>query len=105
MMHEQIALYEATIERKEKALADLRLEQRRLVWVLVATLAIAPVALVFNHVAAAITLGAGAALFCVGHYIVLMHIQEDTIALRQARAAVQYTVGRFQVPAANCHVP
>ncbi len=82
-------LYAASVQRLTSKLVELRREQRRIVWVLPVGFVVALGAAFFRGVFAGLIALATLTLFGVGQYIVLMHIQENTFALRNARRVLR----------------
>ena len=89
MTDERRDLYAASVQRLTAKLEDLRSERKRIVWVLPIGLVVALVSAFFRRDLAGLVALATATLFGVGQYIVLMHIQENTLALRNARRVLR----------------
>jgi hypothetical protein len=80
-----VELYEANIGRLEAQLRGLREGRKKLFWILVASIVVAPFGLALGALWPFVVLIAGFSVFGVGHYIVAMHINEDSAAIMSAR--------------------
>lgn len=61
-------------------------------WIALATVVAAPTAYVFaSFTATIVVLIAGATTFCVGHYVVFMHIHENRLTIRSAKQTLAAT--------------
>jgi len=86
---ERITAYETSIANLRRANADLRAERGRLKWVAIVTLLASPAALAaFGATVGAFVLIIGGSAFFVGHYVVFMHIHENTLTIRSAKQTI-----------------
>ncbi len=87
-MEKRITAYRESIERLKSANGKLRAEQKRLKWVLLATIVVAPLLWVASATAALVVAIGGASMFFVGHYVVFMHLQENKLTIANARRRI-----------------
>ncbi len=85
---ERAIAYEESIERLTAAIVKLRSEQKRMKWVLLATLVATPLAFLWNVTAGILVGIGGLSMFGVGHYVVYMHIQEDKLTIANAKRRI-----------------
>jgi hypothetical protein len=87
-VEEQIVAYRASIERLKSATGKLRAEQKRLKWVLLATVVLAPLVWLASATAALLVAIGGVSMFFVGHYVVFMHLHENKLTIASARRCI-----------------
>ena len=86
---EQVAAYEERIERLRSANRKLRAEQKRLKWLLAATVVVAPLVWLLSATAALLVAIGGVSMFFVGHYVVFMHLHENKLTMANARRRIE----------------
>ncbi len=87
-MEERLTAYRASIERLKSANGKLRAEQKRLKWVLLATVVVAPLVWLASPTAALLVAIGGVSTFFVGHYVVFMHLNENKLTIANARRRI-----------------
>lgn len=85
----QLAAYEESIERLRSAIKKLRADQKRLKWVLLATVILTPLTWLLSATAALVVAVTGVSIFFVGHYVVFMHIHENKLTIANARRRIE----------------
>lgn len=86
MSAEKIALYEATLSRLERQVTSMEASRRKLVWVCVGCVAVAPMGLAVHWALTGALVVAGFSIWGVGSYLTLMHVIEDKNGIAEARA-------------------
>jgi hypothetical protein len=80
--------YEASIVRLIQVNRELRLERKRLKWILVITCLVSPLVYFLNSAIAVIVALTGISGFFIGHYVMLMHIEENKLTIKSAKQSL-----------------